>query len=234
MNNNKTSIALVIIIIALSLGLYFFFFYYNDNVMVINDQNKNTNTTSVIYKNTDYGFNFTLPANWQGYSIVNETWKGSVLKSKIEQSGPKLLIRNPKWTVAVPYEDLPILIFTISQWDSYLAEDFSVSAAPILASELARNNKYVFALPPRWDFDYSLDYKEAQDIIAGKPLQAFNVAVSQGKLNINVICEQSISYMKFVDAKSADTFVSDCKEGKHPEIIEKYKLDMNLDDGVKI
>jgi hypothetical protein len=235
-NNNKTLIAVVIIIIAISLALYFFFFYNNNNVVVINDPNTNkvTSVVPVEYKNTDYGFNFTLPATWQGYSIINETWKGSVLKSKIAQSGPKILIRNPRWTSAAPYEDLPILVFTTSQWNAYLADGFSVSAAPIPASEMARNNKYVFALPPRWDFDYSLDFKEAEDIIAGKPLQPFNLPVVQGKLNTDLVCEQSISYMKFVDAKSAATFVADCKAGKHPEVIEKYKLDMNLGDGAKI
>lgn len=131
--------------------------------------------TSVVYKNTDYGFNFSLPANWQGYSIVTEEWKGYPLSNTATQGGPKIIIRNPKWTVSAKYEDLPILIFTIPQWDSYMVEDFSIGAAPIKASELARNNKYVFALPARWDFDYSLDFKEAQDIFTSKPLQVFDV-----------------------------------------------------------
>ena len=33
----------------------------------------------VVYKNTDYGFNFSLPVSWQGYSVVKETWKGNML-----------------------------------------------------------------------------------------------------------------------------------------------------------
>ena len=32
----------------------------------------NPNNTSIVYKNTDYGFNFYLPTNWQGYSIVED------------------------------------------------------------------------------------------------------------------------------------------------------------------
>ncbi len=228
--NNKSLIAGVVIVIALALGFYFFYSSRSDKPVVINEPN----TTSITYKNTEYGFNFSLPANWQGYSVVEGTWNGNPLTNTTAQSGPKLLIRNPKWTQAAPYEDLPILVFTISQWNSYLAENFAVSAAPILASELARNNKYVFALPPRWDFDYSLDVKEAQDIIASKPLHPFDLVVSQAKLNINVICEQALAYMTFKDGKSADAFVADCKEGKHPEVIEKYKADMNLGDGAMI
>lgn len=168
--DKKTLIAGLIVVIA-AVGFYFVYSSRSNPPVVIN----NPNDTSITYKNTEYGFNFSLPANWQGYSVVSGTWQGTPLTNTLAQSGPKLLIRNPKWTQAAPYEDLPILVFTISQWDSYRAENFAVSAAPIPASELARNNKYVFALPPRWDFDYSLDVKEAQDIFAVKPIQAFNL-----------------------------------------------------------
>ena len=131
--------------------------------------------TAITYTNTDYGFTFSLPNDWNGYSIVKNVWNGNVLKDIASPIGPKILVRNPKWTQSAPYEDMPILVFTISQWNSYIAGDFAVSAAPIQATELARNNKYVFALPPRWDFDYSLGFKEAEDIIGGRPLHAFNL-----------------------------------------------------------
>jgi hypothetical protein len=176
--NKKTLIVLFIIIIALIVGLYFINTpRKNKEEVVVN--NPSTNKTSIIYKNTDYGFNFSLPASWQGYSIIKEEWQGNMLTDKAKQSGPKLIIRNPKWTESVHYEDLPILVFTITQWNSYLKEDFAVSAAPILASELARNNVYVFALPPRWDFDYSLGYEEAQNIFASNSLKPFNIELSQ-------------------------------------------------------
>jgi hypothetical protein len=155
-------------------GLLFFLFYpSNKNVAV--DDTAVTGALSVIYKNNDYGFTFSLPADWQGYSVIQDIWKGTPLTDIPAQTGPKLLIRNPKWTESARYEDIQILIFTISEWNSYTAENFSVSAAPIPASELARNNKYVFALPPRWDFDYSLGYKEAEDILNAKPIHLFNL-----------------------------------------------------------
>lgn len=171
--NKNTLIAIIgILAIALGTGLYFIYSSPNEVVSTIDEPSD----TSIVYKNTDYGFTFSLPANWTGYSIVKDTWKGYPLtKDVVASSGPKLLIRNPKWTTAAPYEDLPILVFTISQWQAYLAEDFSVSAAPILASELARNNTYVFALPPRWNFDASIGYEEALDIMAKSPLRAFDL-----------------------------------------------------------
>lgn len=227
MNKNTLITAVIIIIIVLCVGVVLY--SSRDNAV---GGTPNLNDTSVTYKNTEYGFTFSLPVSWQGYSIVQGAWKGNLLKDKAEQTGPKLLIRNPKWTESAPYEDLPILVFTIPQWNAYLAENFSVSAAPIQASELARNNMYVFALPPRWDYDYSLGYKEAQDIIAGNPLRAFNVGgvdTSQGKLNINVVCEEALAYMSFPDAATAQKFVADCKEGKHPEVIEQYVERYGLD-----
>lgn len=131
---------------------------------------------SVVYINTEYGFTFSLPLDWKGYSIVKNTWKGYPLNSATtEEAGPTLLLRNPNWTPAKHYEDIPIMIFTIPEWNSYVAEDFSVSAAPIPASEIARNDEYVFALPPRWDYDFSEGYQEAQNILNTKPLYPFNL-----------------------------------------------------------
>lgn len=56
----------------------------------------------------------------------------------------------------------------------------------------------------------------------------------QGKLNIEVVCQSALSYMTFPDGSSADKFVEDCKEGKYPEVIERYKTDMGLGDGAEI
>lgn len=55
-----------------------------------------------------------------------------------------------------------------------------------------------------------------------------------GKINIGVVCEGALSYMSFPNGASADAFVAECKDGKHPEVIEKYKADMNLGDGATI
>lgn len=57
---------------------------------------------------------------------------------------------------------------------------------------------------------------------------------SMGKLNINVVCESALTYMTFPDGASADKFVAECKEGQHPDVIERYKAQMNLGDGAMI
>lgn len=57
---------------------------------------------------------------------------------------------------------------------------------------------------------------------------------NQAKINIDVVCQQALAYMSFPDGKSAEAFVTDCKEGKHPEVIERYKAEMNLGAGAEI
>ena len=105
---------------------------------------------TIVYRNTQYGFCFSLPDSWRGYRIVAEQWNGTILSSGQAVHGPQLLIRNPKWTAEKPYQDIPIMVFTPAEWQQVTAVTMSVSAAPIGPSELGHNSKYIFALPPRW------------------------------------------------------------------------------------
>jgi hypothetical protein len=56
----------------------------------------------------------------------------------------------------------------------------------------------------------------------------------QQKLDISTICQGALTYTTFPDAASAEVYVEECKEGKHPEVIEHYKEQMNLGDGAAI
>ena len=57
---------------------------------------------------------------------------------------------------------------------------------------------------------------------------------SNAKLNMDVVCQGALAYMTFPDAAAAEVFVGECKEGKYPEVVERYKADMNLGDGAAI
>jgi hypothetical protein len=61
-----------------------------------------------------------------------------------------------------------------------------------------------------------------------------NGSTDQGKLNINVVCDSALTYMTFPSSVEADQFIAECKEGKHPEVIEHYKAQMNLGDGAAL
>lgn len=131
-------------------------------------------TSSPVYQNTQYGFSFSLPESWKGYSIVASTWKGFANTGPKGDTtvtqGPLISIRNPAWTAQKPYQDIPIMVFTLSQWDSLLRNKFAVSAAPINPSLLGFNATYVFALPARYNYAFPAGYEEVATILAGKPL----------------------------------------------------------------
>ena len=171
-NLNKNLIIICVCII-LAGGVYYFI---NNNKVVPVVSVPTSTSTSVVYTNTELGFTFSLPQDWSGYSVVQSTWTGNNLTATTTiETGPTLLLRNPNWTAAVHYEDIPIMVFTLAQWDSYTAGNFATSAAPISATELGRNNLYVFALPPRWDFDYSQGYQEAESILQTNPLHPVTI-----------------------------------------------------------
>ncbi len=128
--------------------------------------------TIITYANNEYGFNFTLPKSWQGYTLVAGTWNGTDLASgKQTESGPMISIRHPAWTQKNPRQDIPIMIFTVSQWQSVQNEMLGVGAAPIPPNELGRNATYVFAIPARYNYAFPEGYEEVEDIIEGKPLE---------------------------------------------------------------
>lgn len=130
--------------------------------------------TSTEYTNTEYRFSFTLPLSWKGYTVVNDMWKAySLTDLQSVTTGPLLSIRNPLWTEAVPRQDIPVMVFTLAEWDMIAADKIHIGAAPINPSELGRNAKYVFALPARYNFAYPVGYEEVDTIIQSKPLRGF-------------------------------------------------------------
>lgn len=136
----------------------------------------------VVYMNEQYGFEFTLPAGWKGYSIVEGKWEGLPIGGETPvESGPTISIRHPLWTQGVPRQDIPIMVFTAAQWDALQKEEFHIGAAPVGPSELGRNSKYVFALPARYNFAFPEGYEEVEQILKGKPLRAIEAqgAMSQ-------------------------------------------------------
>ena len=130
----------------------------------------------ITYSNTEYGFEFTLPTSWEGYTIMTEDWQGIALtgekQGEVIETGIKLMIRHPEWTEDNPRQDIPIMVFTLDQWDKVSKEEIAVSAAPLGPTELGRNEGYVFALPPRYNFAFPTGYEEVDQILQGGALKA--------------------------------------------------------------
>lgn len=129
-------------------------------------------SASVKYKNNQYGFSFTLPKSWKGYSIVTEEWEGYAPGGEEpSETGSLILIRHPQWTKETQRQDIPIMVLTSSQWDALQRGEFHIGAAPINPSELGRNGKYVFALPARYNYSFPPGFEEVEEILKGKPLR---------------------------------------------------------------
>lgn len=151
--------------------------------LLINNSKNNAEVQFIdpecLYTNTVYGFYFDLPESWKGYSIINDVWEGRAYSPEQDEQvsveqGPKISIRHPLWTEEDPRQDIPIMIFTIAQWNDLQEEKFFVSVAPIGPSELGRNSTYVFALPPRYNFAFPTGFEEVEDIIDSNPLLPFD------------------------------------------------------------
>lgn len=119
------------------------------------------------YRNEEYGFEISLLESWKGYKVFEESWKGNTLDSySVEYEGPKIVIRNPKWSEFEIWQDVPILVFTKFEWQLIEDKNLNIFAASIAPSKLEENNKYVFSLPPRWvGFTDALGQDEAQGIV---------------------------------------------------------------------
>ncbi len=132
-------------------------------------------TGSIVYKNTEYGFTFALPSGWKGYAILTDRWEGLSLEEghqgEVTETGPIIVIRHPQWTSENPRQDIPVMVFTVDQWNSLQQEKFHIGAAPVGPSELGRNSSYVFALPARYNFAFPTGYEEVEDILNSHPLK---------------------------------------------------------------
>jgi len=131
---------------------------------------------SIVYRNTQYGFSFSLPKSWKGYSIVIGKWEGSAIggpqSGETVETGPIISIRHPQWTSQERRQDIPIMVFTLAQWNSLQQGEFHIGPAPVEPSELDRNTRYVFALPARYNYAFPIGYKEVENILKSNPLQA--------------------------------------------------------------
>lgn len=134
----------------------------------------------VQYENRRYGFRFAMPADWKGFTVLTDQWVGDHAGQTIAV-GPILSLRNPLWTEKVPRQDIPIMVFTIAQWDAMQRDVFHIGAAPVQPTELGRNNSYVFALPARYNYAFPAGYEEVENILAGHPLETFEPETGGGK-----------------------------------------------------
>lgn len=130
---------------------------------------------STVYENMQYGFRFSLPKSWENYTIVKEKWEGVSIVGQtadtIVETGPVINIRHPMWTSQNPWQDIPIMIFTLTQWDSLQRGEFHIGTAPTGPRQIGCNSKYVFAIPARYNYGFLTGFEEVEKILEDNPLE---------------------------------------------------------------
>jgi hypothetical protein len=124
----------------------------------------------VCYHNAEFDFTFSLPARWQGYAVLMQPWVGQTYSPAMDavttgEHGPVIVLRHPQWQATDPDQDIPIRVFTRSQWAAEKRGRFTIGAGGF-DEEIAHNAKYVFAISSRFNADDSVKgWKEAGDIV---------------------------------------------------------------------
>ena len=134
--------------------------------------------TTVKYQNNELGFRVILPISWDGFSISINNWEGITSEGTAVAQGPIISIVHPESTGQQPRQDIPIMIFTIKEWDQMQREEWHLNtAAPIGPAELGRNNHYLFGLPARYNYAYPVGWEEVEQILQGDSLVTFEPTV---------------------------------------------------------
>jgi hypothetical protein len=163
--NKKFGITTLILIL-LAGSAYGAIWYWQNRQAPIVSPTPSVTASSQLYRNDQYGFSIALPEGWKGYTVMQNKWEGrNVTTDFVVEHGPIMVVRHPQWTPINTREDMPVMVFTLEQWDQVKSEKMAVGAAPLPPSILGQNSKYVLALPARYNFDYKTGWEEVDQLV---------------------------------------------------------------------
>jgi len=116
-----------------------------------------TTSAGLVYKNTTYDFQITLPKTWNDFKI----------QSSEILFGNSVVIIHPDYTTLNPRMNIPILIYPIEKWTEWEKNNFEgyPITAPIGPTERGRNTRFVFATAPRYNFIFLTGFEEVEIIL---------------------------------------------------------------------
>ncbi len=103
------------------------------------------------------------------------------------------------------------LLFIVFSFDSQPNETIVPEPTPVLDTSVVETDTV------------NQDEPEATTEVEAVP------TMPQGKIDVRVACESALMYTTFADGVAADAFIEECIAGEHPEVIERYLSDMNVD-----
>jgi hypothetical protein len=124
--------------------------------------------SGVLYHNSEYGLDFSLPESWRGYSVLVQRWESSAHKPALDQDvtvghRPVIVLRNPAWRADDPRQDIPILVFTREQWAADMQDGIYAGG---VTYEISHNGRFVFGIHSRFNWDESVKgTEEAGEIV---------------------------------------------------------------------
>lgn len=129
------------------------------------------NNREIYYNNNIFGFAVGLPSSWDGYTVnrIKDDIYDATGKTKTNNgvvgSFEIVELHHPLETAENPREDVPVYIFTSTQWENIQKGEWSVGAAPIPPSLLGQNSQWIMALPARYNYDYKTGWEEVDQIV---------------------------------------------------------------------
>ncbi len=135
--------------------------------------------STVLYRNTQFGLQVSLPQSWEGFKAEASSGNGEVTLSSTGETisigtTSFVMITHPLSTAQNPRAHIPIRIYTLAQWSHIASKEWhDGGAAPFNSSEITRNSKYVFALPPRYNYAEAIGWAEVGEIISSGAITAF-------------------------------------------------------------
>jgi hypothetical protein len=165
--------AILVLLVLVGYMLYKYKFSVTVNDFTPTGVITNKIETPISYRNNIYGFSVPLPESWRGYSATEKA-QGSYIE---------IHIAHPQSTSENPRMDIPVLVVPIATWNKWYPSTPGAAqhpfAAPVPAMERARNNKYVFATAPRYNYSFATGYEEVDEIV--KKITGFNVGSTQNQ-----------------------------------------------------
>jgi hypothetical protein len=124
------------------------------------------------YYDARSGLTFFLPTSWRNYSVSTQQMEDQGYSSSEDKDitvgyTPMITLRHPQWQASVPYQDIPILVFTRAQWDAlHNGELWPSLFAGGLMVELWHSERFVFAMSNRYNWaDEMRGCKEVAKIV---------------------------------------------------------------------
>jgi hypothetical protein len=105
------------------------------------------------------------------HQLDGERYLTAVDRSEVTDHGPVIVLRHPQWKASDPYQDIPIRVFTRSQWEGAGQGPPGIDAGGI-EFEIAHNAQYVFAIHSRFNWDESVKGREEAGAIVERNLTA--------------------------------------------------------------